>query len=283
MIESVARVINDHHLGARVGKKFQYLAYGAFAHFVLAAPNLAAAFDRGRRALLLTHPGSEIVQRETDTHLVVGRNSEGLSVTGHHHLDEGALLVIGHVARHFLGPDWRPDWVEVPNAKAHKTVELEELVGAPVQIGARMPAIAIRRNDLAAINPGPPLPQKMVSLDELGSLMGIAPVQTMEYTVVQLLHITLATGLISEDVIAKLLTIGPRTLQRALKAEGTSFRQVRLRFVEERALSLISETDMPIEEIAKSLGYSESRSFRRVFKGWTGLSPSAFRSAKKQG
>ena len=88
--------------------------------------------------------------------------------------------------------------------------------------------------------------------------------------------------LISEDVAAKLLAIGPRTLQRALKAEGTSFRQVRLRFVERRALSLVSETDTPIEEIAKALGYSEPKSFRRVFNDWTGLSPSAFRSAKQQ-
>ena len=279
LVESVARAIGDRHLGARIGRDFEYATYGAYSHFVLGAPDLASAFDRGRRALLFTHPGSEIILRETETHLIVGRNSEGLSVVGHRHLDEGALFVIGHLVRHFLGPDWRPDWVEIPTANAHETAELGDLVGAPIEIGAQMPAIAIRRNDLAAINPGPPLPQRMISLTELGSLMGITPVQSMEDTVVQLLHITIATGLISEGVVAKLLTIGPRTLQRALKAEGTSFREIRLRFVEQRALSLVSETDMPIEEITKALGYSDPRSFRRVFKEWTGVSPCAFRSA----
>jgi AraC-like DNA-binding protein len=187
------------------------------------------------------------------------------------------------VVRHFLGPDWSPDWVEIPDANANETAELAGLVNAPVQIGSQMPAIAIRLTDLSTLNPGPPEPQRMMSLNELGSLMGISPVQTMEDAVLQILHITLATGLISEDVAAKLLAIGPRTLQRALKAEGTSFRQVRLRFVERRALSLVSETDTPIEEIAKALGYSEPRSFRRVFKGWTGLPPSAFRAANSQG
>jgi AraC-like DNA-binding protein len=105
----------------------------------------------------------------------------------------------------------------------------------------------------------------------------------MEDAVLQIFHITRAHGPISEDVAARLLAIGPRTLQRALKTEGTSFREVRLRFVEQRALSLLSETDTPIEEIAKVLGYSEPRSFRRVIKGWTGLSPSALRAANKQG
>ena len=261
----------------------QYSTYAAYSQFVLGAPDLASALDRGRRALSVTHPGSEIVVRETDTHLVVGRNSEGFSVVGHRHLDEGALFVIGHVVRHFLGPDWSPDWVEIPNANANETPELARLVNARVEIGAQMPAIAIRRTDLSTLNPGPPEPQQTISLNELGSLMGISPVQTMEDAVFQILHITLSTGLKSEEVVAKLLAIGPRTLQRALKAEGTSFREIRLRFVERGALSLMSETELSIEEIATTLGYSEPRSFRRAFKVWTGLSPSAFRSANRQG
>ena len=279
LLEAVARAIGARHLGARIGRDFEYSTYGAYSHFVLGAPDLASALDRGRRALSLTHPGSEIVVRETGTHLVVGFNSHGLSVVGHRHLDEGALFVIGHVARHFLGPDWSPDWVEIPDANANEPTELAGLVNAPVQIGSEMPAIAIRLVDLSTLNPGPPEPQRMMSLNELGALMGISPVQTMEEALLQVFHITLATGLISEDVAAKLLAIGPRTLQRALKAEGTSFRKVRLRFVERRALSLLSETDTPIDEIAKTLGYSEPRSFRRVVVGCTGLSPSAFRAA----
>lgn len=283
VIEAVARAIGDRHLGARIGRAFNYSAYGAYAHFVLGAPNLASALDRGRRALMFTHPGSEIVLRETETHLVVGRNSEGLSVVGYRHLDEGALFVIGHVVRHFVGPDWRPDWVEIPDANANETAELSALVNAPVRIGSQMPAIAIRRADLPTLNPGPPEPQRVMSLNEVGSLMGISPGQTMEEAVLQLLDVTFSTGLLSEDAAARLLAIGPRTLQRALKAEGTSFREVRLRFIEQHARSLLSGTDMPIEDISKGLGYSEPRSFRRVFNGWTGLSPSAFRAANTQG
>ncbi|MEY8099671.1 helix-turn-helix domain-containing protein [Falsihalocynthiibacter sp. S25ZX9] len=281
LIESVARAINDRHLGARIGKNFQYSSYGAYAHFVLAAPNLATALERGRRALLLIHPGSEIVQRQTDTHLVVGRNSNGLSVTGHHHLDEGALFVIGHVARHFLGSDWKPDWVELPNVRGRDATELEDLVGAPVRVGAVIPSIAIRLTDLTALNPAPPKPDQSISLNELEGLMGIAPAQTMEDAVVQVLSITFATHLTNETAVAKLLCIGVRSLQRALKDEGTTFRKVRAQVVSHRAASLLVETDTPLDQIALILGYSDPRSFRRSFKSSLGLSPSAFRETKK--
>ena len=194
LLEAVARAISDRHLGAKIGRDFNYAAYGAYSHFVLGAPDLASALDRGRRALLFIHPGSEIVLRETATHLVVGRNSQGLSVIGHQHLDEGALFVIGHVARHFLGSDWSPDWVEIPNANADGTAELAALLNAPVRIGLQMPSIAIRRTDLLAPNPGLPEQHRTISLKELGALMGIEPAQTMEDTVAQLLHVTFANG-----------------------------------------------------------------------------------------
>lgn len=279
LVESVARAINDRHLGARVGKDFEYSAYGAYSHYVLGAPNLASALDRGGRALRLIQPGSEIVIRETETHLVVGRDSKGLSVIGHHHLDEAALFVIGHVVRHYLGPDWLPDWVEIPDRNGNEVVELGKIVGSSVRTGAQMPAIAIEKSSLGALLPGSSAPEQTISLDELGALMGVNPAQTMKSAVTDILDIISANGLASEGDVARLLAIGPRTLQRALKAEGTSFRSLQSQFIESRARFLLSETSKPISELAKTLGYSEPKSFRRAFKVWTGLSPSAFRSA----
>ena len=281
LIDSVARVIGDRHLGARIGRAYDYSTYGAFSHFVLGAPDLASALDRGRRALLFTHPGSEITLRQTERHLVVGRDSKGLSVIGHHHLDEGALFVIGHVARHFLGPDWTPDWVELPETNARELAVLKALSGSTIRAGAAVPGIAIRMSDLTAVNPGPPQPERTIYLGELGRLMDVSPTQTMEEAVVQVLSITFPTGLTDESTVARLLAIGPRSLQRALRDESTTFRQVRARVVSDRARSILSETDMSLAEIGKMLGYSDPRSFRRAFKDSTGFSPSAFRKTQQ--
>lgn len=279
IVEHVARAIGDKHLGARLGELFDYSAYGAYSGFVLGAPDLKTALEHGRRALILTHPGSEIVLHSTGTHLVVGRDSRGMTLVGHRHLDEGALFIIRTVVRHFLGPDWSPDWVELPNAFGAETLTLSEMIGAPVRKGSDAASIAIRVSDLATRNPHTAEPARPITLDELASLMGIEPVQTLETTVNQVLQIRLPLGIASEEDVARHLAIGQRTLQRALRAEGTTFRRLRAGFIESNAKTLVCDSDLPIGEIARTLGYREHKSFSRAFRTWTGMSPSAFRAS----
>ena len=60
--------------------------------------------------------------------------------------------------------------------------------------------------------------------------------------------------------------------------EGTSFREVKATFIETRARELLAESDLGLDEIARSLGYREPNSFRRAFRTWMGLSPRAYRA-----
>ncbi len=277
ILESVARSIGDRHLGARVGQAFDYLAYGAYANYVLGAPELRSALDRGRRALSLTHPGSEIVIRQTDTHVTVGRDSKGMSVVGHRHLDEGALFVISKVVRYFLGADWRPDWFELPDGNSDDKSKLADLLGAPVRTGAQSPSVAVRLSDLATRNPQPSQTQKTITLEELGALMGVEPVQSMESAVLQIVRAHFPTSVPSMSKVAAHLAIGPRSLQRALGAEGRRFRTIRSMFIEEQAREMLQKSDIPVERIADMLGYKEPKSFRRAFRECTGSSPKSFR------
>lgn len=277
LIEAVARAIGDRHLGARLGRDFNYLAYGAYATYVLGAPNLETALERGRRALVLTHPGSAILFRKTAKHVVVGRDSSGLTVTGSRHLDEGSLAVIRTVARHYLGQDWVPDWVELPAGSRGGVAALQEILEAPVLIRDGTPGIAIRLTSLAALNPDATQLRGNITLKELAELMDVSPVQTVTDAVEQILQITFLNSDMSEQVVARHLAIGSRTLQRALHKEGTSFRAIRSGFAEVMARHLVSQTDTPIDKISRMLSYKDDRSFRRAFKGWTGLSPTRFR------
>jgi AraC-like DNA-binding protein len=141
--------------------------------------------------------------------------------------------------------------------------------------------LAVRAADLFAPNPTPPPPEEVLTLADLPALMGVAQPKTAEDAVTHVLAMQSALGDLSEDAVARRLSIGPRTLQRNLKDEGTSFREIRTRFVTDRARALLLESDLAIDEIALAVGYREPNSFRRAFRNWTGLSPSAYRAISR--
>lgn len=79
------------------------------------------------------------------------------------------------------------------------------------------------------------------------------------------------------DVVARELNMHVRTLRRHLAAEGVDYaslvEEVRGALAEE----LLKGTDLRIEEIAERLSYSESSTFIRAFKRWSGKSPQRYR------
>lgn len=81
----------------------------------------------------------------------------------------------------------------------------------------------------------------------------------------------------SFDEIASKLMLSPTTLRRHLRRENTSFQQIKDEWRCEAASRYLKSTNIPIEEIAELMGFSDANAFRRAFKKWTGLPPSDFR------
>lgn len=69
----------------------------------------------------------------------------------------------------------------------------------------------------------------------------------------------------------------PQTLRRRLKDGGTTFQQLKEEVRRDVAIHLINERKLSIEAIGFQLGYSESSTFIRAFKGWAGLTPLNYR------
>lgn len=81
----------------------------------------------------------------------------------------------------------------------------------------------------------------------------------------------------SLEVVASQLSVSPRTLQRKLRDEGTSYQEVLERLQRDIATHYLRGTSLAVAEIAYLLGYSEPGVFTRAFKRWTGNSPTAYR------
>ncbi len=76
---------------------------------------------------------------------------------------------------------------------------------------------------------------------------------------------------------ARKLGMSARSLQRRLRASGTTFSQVLEEARAQYARKLLVERESSLNEIAGALGFSEHSAFSRAFKRWTGDTPSRFR------
>ena len=78
--------------------------------------------------------------------------------------------------------------------------------------------------------------------------------------------------------VAARLGTSSQTLRRHLSIhEGLGFQDVKDQWRRDVSISLLSETGLPIAEIARRIGFSETSAFHHAFKKWTGLTASAYR------
>ncbi|GLK91117.1 AraC family transcriptional regulator [Pseudomonas turukhanskensis] len=80
--------------------------------------------------------------------------------------------------------------------------------------------------------------------------------------------------------VATSMACSSKTLQRHLRAAGTSFNELLCEARYQRAQELLLR-EMPVARIAESLGFSEAAAFRRAFQRWSGCTPSQYRSHAK--
>ncbi|GAA5317654.1 MAG: ornithine utilization transcriptional regulator OruR [Candidatus Pelagadaptatus aseana] len=66
------------------------------------------------------------------------------------------------------------------------------------------------------------------------------------------------------------LHFSPRTLNRRLKQEGTSFQEVLDDWLKQQALNYLQQGGLTIEATAALMGYGDEANFRRAFKRWFG-------------
>lgn len=274
--EFLARDIGAAHLGTEIGRRLRYDMLDWYARYVLASSSLGAALTRGAQALPIIHPGCGVVQRVQSGHVVLGFDTGIGHVVGARHIEESLPLILIDLVRHFRGPDWQPAWIELPGKNGNGAGGLEKLLSVPVHFDAPAPAIALRLADLRARNPVRRTVRAAIALADLPGLAGVAPPETATDTVREVLRLQFLAGDTSQEAVASRMRIGVRTLQRRLMAEGTTFRDVLSELLRDRACALLQESDFSIDEIAASLGYSETNSFRRAFRDWSGMTPTAY-------
>ena len=85
----------------------------------------------------------------------------------------------------------------------------------------------------------------------------------------------------TNERIAAEFCMHPRTLQRRLRAEGTSFEDIKDEIRRDLALRYIQNGDMPLKRVAERLGYAETSVLSRSCFRWFSVSPSELRTQRR--
>lgn len=80
----------------------------------------------------------------------------------------------------------------------------------------------------------------------------------------------LPSGRTSVAEVAQRLAMSRRSLQRHLEDEGAIFRDILNSVRKELAEYYLQRSTLPVAEVSYLLGFEDSNSFQRAFKGWTG-------------
>lgn len=185
-------------------------------------------------------------------------------------------LTLG-VAKNIIGlvtgnPRFKLIRVHFSHASAVDSTEAQSYFGCPVDFNQEQTMLsfdAAVMGQATSIQDVAYAPIIRTYLDNLNEQSSDDMVESIRRLIGQLLP----TGRCSREVVAACLNLHPRTLQRYLAADGTSFSKVLDQHRHALALDLVSRKVMPLAQIADALGFSSQSVFNQAFRRWTGSSP----------
>jgi AraC-like DNA-binding protein len=195
------------------------------------------------------------------------------------HICDAFLAVACNIMRELWGSRWAPEEVLFSRTKPADVGAYRRFFRAPCRFDQERTAIffptALLNRPMPEANP-----ERLRRLEQQAQTIGKGELLSR---LRRALRILLLSGRASAQEVASLLFLNRRTLNRHLNQQGMNFQRVldEIRF--ETACQLLDNTQLPLTDIAASLGYSESSAFTRAFRRWCGMVPSRRRRTESRG
>ncbi len=193
-------------------------------------------------------------------------------------IKQSVILSIGlgtMIMKSLCGETWQPVELRATIERPEFAEILIQYLEAPIRFGQEGNQLIFNASDLNKIVPakfgkfGQYLQPLMTEGDRL-------PEDIVSHTK-YLIRMLLPEGKCSLENVTTLLYTSERSLQRNLKARGTSFRQL----VDKTRMSIarqqLHHSNLTNSQLAGLLGYTELATFSRAFKRWFGVAPSKWK------
>ncbi len=279
LLEASAAVTQCPDFGLRLADSQDISVLGPVAIAMQNAPTVASALETASRYLFVHSPGMSLSLHPYSA-LVPGATEVRfeLHLSGRTTLRQTMDVCLGdvhHIFELLAGKGYALRAVALPHVPVAPLAAYRRFFGVPVRTAQAHGGLHIAREtfdiSLQAVNHA----LRQIAVEYLAQHFG-APEQTVALRVRHALQRTLGSGG-GKEAVAGLLGMHPRTLQRHLAAEHTSFEALREAVRRETALRYLCQTRIPLTQLAGLLGHSEQSVFSRACRRWFGMTPSAVR------
>lgn len=205
------------------------------------------------------------------------RQTNGHFEIGFEQLEIYALSEMIKVVRLAMGPNWWPDRLYFQSEGAPSFQDLAEEAGTELRFKQEFGGFGIPLSSLV-------LPLRFSDADSAYEYSTGADEEywkpaSDEFIGIlrQILPSYMRDGDIKIEMIAEILDLSIRSLQRQLAQRGLCYRDLLEQVRFQMALNMLKQGDLKLIEIAIDLGYGHAASFTRAFHRWAGTSPKKFR------
>jgi AraC-like DNA-binding protein len=269
----------DPGLGLRVALAVPFGAYRVIDFLAASAPTVGEGLMRVARYFPLVNSALawDIVDQGEAMRVVLTHPTVSGALPRPY--AEYALAVTILHCRRASGFDWPMLEVAFGFGPPPAIDEHTRVFGCPVRFGESHNAFTIARPTWDQPSQAPSS-ELLRALEEHADRMiaGMRAESQVSAQVAGLLAEELRGGDPSLSRIARRMAMSPRTLQRRLELESTSFADVLDRTRRSFAEAYVQERGLALTEIAYLLGFSEQSAFTRAFQRWYGSPPSQYRA-----
>lgn len=280
MLDAAAQELDCPDLGLRLAEHQDLDILGPIAVAVAASSNGAEALRYAAQFMFVHSPvlAVEISQDPWKDRGVVALTyrKDILQSPYSPQAIELGLGVFFHVGTSLLAgtPGFRS--VEIPHAPMAQVSRYTDFFGTDVKFNRPTAALRVERRLLESTFATADDSVRSAAVDFLAARYANpnhSVVHRTRLAVAEHLH----AGAPSLATVAALLTQHPRTLQRQLAREGTSYAVILDSVRQEAAYRFLTTTELPLGQIADLVGFGEQSALSHAVRRWYGVSPRSLR------
>ena len=194
-------------------------------------------------------------------------------------------LALGVMVRcaHLLGQgQFAPHEILLPHVRPVGSTRHEQILGAPCRFNHAQAAVRLQARDMQR-----PLQRSNPMLREMAQryidTQFIEPSKPFSDRVRQVVQRLLGTGQASHRSVSQMLAMHPRTMQRRLVEEGTSFEKIKDEVRRSVVENMMRSPEPPsLSMLLAMLDYADASTLTRSCRRWFGVPPTALRAVIQQ-